>query len=132
MIKLTHVCIPTSNEGGLLSHVSKHFGKTSYFTFIKLENGKIKEIKAIESTCRHNSGYEAPVDLMLNLKVNVLICGDLGTRSSYILRCNGIEVISGASGKVKDVLNEWKIGMLQLADENLCKNCSKESWEVIK
>ena len=35
----------------------------------------------------------------------------------------GTKVISGASGKVKDVLNEWKVGMLQLVDENLYKNC---------
>ena len=40
----------------------------------------------------------------------------------------GIKVISGASGKVKDVLNEWKVGMSQLADENLCKKCSNESY----
>ena len=44
----------------------------------------------------------------------------------------GIKVISGASGKVKDVLNEWKVGMSQIADENLCKNCSKDYWEVVK
>ena len=40
----------------------------------------------------------------------------------------GTKVISGASGKVKDVLNEWKVGMSQLADENLCKKCSNESY----
>lgn len=40
-----------------------------------------------------------------------------------MLRRNGIGVISGASGKVKDILNEWKVGMLQLVDENLYKNC---------
>ena len=44
-----------------------------------------------------------------------------------MLRRNGIGVISGASGKVKDILNEWKVGMLQLADENLCRNCSRKS-----
>ena len=32
-----------------------------------------------------------------------------------------IEIFSGASGKVKDVLKEWKMGNLAVADENSCK-----------
>ena len=117
------ICIPTLDKWGLLSHVSTHFGKTSYFTFIKLENGNIKEINAIESTGRHNGGSGVPTKLILNSKVDLLICGSLGRKAISTLRSNGIEVISGASGKVKDVFNEWKVGMLPLADENLCKNC---------
>lgn len=53
----------------------------------------------------------------------MLICGNLGTKAVFTLRSNGIKVISGASGKVKDVFNQWKVGMLPVADENLCKNC---------
>ena len=122
-MKLTIVCIPTLDNGGLLSRVSTHFGKTSYFTFIKLENGKIKEINAIESASRHNGGSGVPAEIIFNSKVDVLICGSLGTKAISTLCSNGIKVISGASGKVKDVFNEWKVGMLPVADENLCKNC---------
>lgn len=113
------ICIPTVDEGGLLSHVSTHFGKTSYFTFIKLENGKIKEINAIGSTGSGSS--RTPTELILNSKVDMLICGSLGTKAIFTLHSNGIEVISGASGKVKDVFDEWKVGMLPQG--NLCKNC---------
>ena len=122
-MKLTIICIPTLDRGGLLSCVSTHFGKTSYFTFIKLENGKIKEINAIESVSRHNGGSGVPAELIFNWEVDVLICGSLGTKAISTLRSNGIKVISGVSGKVKDVFNEWKVGMLPVADENLCKNC---------
>ena len=37
-----------------------------------------------------------------------------------MIRDSGIEVYSGASGKVQDAFNAWKTGMLQLADENSC------------
>lgn len=115
------ICIPTVDEGGLLSRVSTHLGKTSYFTFIKLEHGKIKEINAIGSTGRQNGSSRTPTELILNSKVDMLICGSLGTKAISTLHSNGIKVISGASGKVKDVFNEWKVGTLPRG--NLCKNC---------
>lgn len=43
-MKITLICIPTLDNGGLLSSISMHFGKNSLFTFIKLENGEIKEL----------------------------------------------------------------------------------------
>lgn len=131
MVK-TYICIPTLDDSGLLSSISMHFGKASYFTFIKLENGKIKEITAIENEGKHNGGAGMPTEFILDRKVDILICGGLGTKAKSMLQHKGIEVISGASGKVKNIFDEWKVGMLQLADENLCRNCSKDYWAVIK
>ena len=112
------------DEGGLLSCISMHFEKTPYFTFIRLENGKIKEIKVIES--EHNGNSEAPVDLIVSLKVDVVICKGLGEKAVSMLRCNGVEVISGVSGRVKNVIGELKTGVLQSADENICRGCGRK------
>ena len=97
-----------------------------YFTFIRLENGKIKEINVIESVSKHNGNSEAPVDLILSLKVDVVICKGLGEKAVSMLHCNGIDVISGVSGRVKDVIGEWKTGALQSADENICRGCGRK------
>ena len=43
VMEITLICIPTV-EGGLLSRISTHFGKTSYFTFIKLKMAKLKKL----------------------------------------------------------------------------------------
>jgi len=40
---------------------------------------------------------------------------------------NGVEVFSGQFGKVKDVIKEWKLGLLPISDEIFCKNGCKES-----
>ena len=42
-----------------------------------------------------------------------------------MLRDSEIHVFSGASGKVKDAFNEWKMGMLPIADKSSCngKGC---------
>lgn len=102
-----------------------HFGKTPYFTFIKFENGEIKEINVIESSGKHKGGSKTPAEIIMDSKVNVLICGNLGSKAIFMLRNNEIEVFSGASGKVRDVIKEWKIGFLPIADENFCKNGCK-------
>lgn len=127
MMKITVICIPTLNEGGLLSEISMHFGKSSYFTFINLENGEIKEINVIESAGKHNEGSKTPAEIIMNSGVDVLICGGLGAKATSMLRESGIDVFSGASGKVRDVIKEWKIGFLPIANENVCRNGCKES-----
>ena len=39
-----------------------------------------------------------------------------------MLQNSGMEVYSGASGKVEDAFKAWQTGMLQLADENSCND----------
>jgi predicted Fe-Mo cluster-binding NifX family protein len=97
-----------------------HFGKTPYFTFIKLEDGKIKDIEVIESLGKHRGGANTPAEIIADSNTNVLICGNLGSKAVLMLREKDIMVFSGASGKVKDALNRWKQGLLQPADENSC------------
>jgi len=119
-MKIITIAIPTLDEGGLMSEISMHFGKSPYFTFIKFEDGEIKEVNVIEIMGKHGGGSKTPAEIMLDSGVNVLISGNLGSKAVSMLRDSGIEVFSGASGKVKDAFKEWKAGMLQLADENSC------------
>jgi predicted Fe-Mo cluster-binding NifX family protein len=125
MMEITLICIPTLDGSGLLSEVSMHFGKSPYFTLIKFENGEIKEINVIESLGKHRGGSKTPAEIILDSKADILISGNLGSKAVSMLRNSGIEVFSGASGKVKDVVKEWKMGMLKIADENSCdeKDC---------
>jgi len=97
-----------------------HFGKTPYFTFINVEDGKIKDINVIESLGKHSGGAKTPAEIILSSGADVLICGNLGPKAVSMLRENGITVFSGASGKVDDAYKEWKMGKLSFADENSC------------
>ena len=102
-----------------------HFGKTPYFTFINVEDGKIKDINVIESIGKHSGGAKTPAEIILGSGVDVLICGSLGPKAVSLLRKNGIKIFSGASGKVDGAFKKWKLGRLSLADENTCneKSC---------
>jgi predicted Fe-Mo cluster-binding NifX family protein len=118
---MTIICIPTLNEKGLLSDISMHFGKAPYFTFIKYEDGEIKNVDVIESFGKHKGGSKTPAEIISNKNVNVLICGNLGPKAVSMLKENGIEVFAGANGKVKNILKEWELEKLSIAGENSCK-----------
>jgi predicted Fe-Mo cluster-binding NifX family protein len=120
MMKITIIGIPTLNEGGLHSEISMHFGRTPYLTVIKFENDEIKDTKVIEIRGKHSGGSNTPAEIISNAGVDVLISGNLGPKAVSMLSDSGIEVFSGASGKVEDAFDAWKSGMLQLADENSC------------
>lgn len=122
---MTRICIPTLDESGLLSNISMHFGKTPYFTLIELEDGEIKNIEVNGSSGKHGGGSKTPAEIILDSDADILICGNLGSKAVSMLRGSEMEVYSGASGKVKDILKEWKMGNLAVADENSCneKEC---------
>ena len=112
--------MPTLDENGLESEISKHFGKTLYFTIIEFEDDEIKDIKVIESISRHKGGTKTPSEIIIDSKADMLICGGLGSKAVSMLQNKGITVFSGATGKVKDVINEWKQGKLPIANEGSC------------
>jgi predicted Fe-Mo cluster-binding NifX family protein len=117
---ITLICIPTLNEGGFLADISMHFGKTPFITFIELKDGKIEEINVRQNIGKHNGGHKTPAEIILSSGADVLICGNLGQKAISMLRENGIDVFSGASGQVKDAYNQWKHGDLSTTDVSSC------------
>lgn len=120
MMEITLLCVPTLDQRGLLADISVHFGKTPFFTFIKYDDGKIKDVNVIETHGKHKGGSKTPAEIILDSGADILICGNLGTKAVHMLRESETEVFSGASGTVKDTLREWRMGNLKFADENSC------------
>jgi predicted Fe-Mo cluster-binding NifX family protein len=117
---ITLICIPTLNEGGLLADISMHFGKTPFITFLEFTDGKIEDIEVKQSFGKHNGGHKTAAEIIIGSGADVLICGNLGQKAISMLRENGIEVFSGASGQVKDAYNQWKQGDLSITTVSSC------------
>ena len=128
---MTLICIPTVDEGGLLSSISTHLEKSPCLTFIKLENGKIKEIKVIETKNKPIENPKTFTELILDSNVDIIICGCLSEKYKFILYENEVKIFSGEFGKIKDVINEYKVGFLRAADENFCKLVVKNQEEKL-
>jgi predicted Fe-Mo cluster-binding NifX family protein len=47
-----------------------------------------------------------------------MIAGNLGPRAVELFQQSGIEVFTCATGTVREAIEDWKAGMLTVADEN--------------
>lgn len=98
------VALPVSNDNGLKSEISLHFGKTEYFAFVEIKDGKI-----VKFTIKKNPYTEHGVgDLPRFVKENnadMIIAYGMGERAIDFFNSYGIDVITGVSGKIEDILN---------------------------
>lgn len=95
------VAIPT-REG----QVDDHFGHCDYYTIFTIEDGKVSNeetFKAPEGCgCKSNVGA-----VLASMGVQTMLAGNMGMGALGVLNSNGIDVIRGCSGNVKDVITQF-------------------------
>ncbi|HLW22017.1 MAG TPA: NifB/NifX family molybdenum-iron cluster-binding protein [Sphaerochaetaceae bacterium] len=101
--------------------VSDHFGLCEDFMFFNTENGKITKIEKLV-----NPGHvpcELPEKIIAN-GADTIISGNLGKNAANIFKMNGVEVVVGASGEAREVVDAYIHGDLKSTGE-LCDawNC---------
>jgi predicted Fe-Mo cluster-binding NifX family protein len=99
-------------ENGLNDYVGEHFGRVPTYTIINLDTN---EVKVIQNTSDHMGGHGHPPELMAKEGVKIMVCRGLGRRAILMFEELGIEVYIGASGKVKNAVDEFKQNKLQKA-----------------
>ena len=110
------IAIPSENEKGLESDVSMHFGRCRYYTFIDIENGKVKGIEVVKVPFEEH-GYGDLPNFVKKHGANLVIAYGMGARAMDYFNQLGIDVITGVRGKIKDVVEKFINGMLSI-DEN--------------
>lgn len=95
------IAIPT-NSG----HVDDHFGHCEFYTIFTVDDKEIINEELIISPpgCGCNSDI-APK--LADMGVTVMLAGSMGMGALNILNHNGIEVVRGCSGNVKDVIKAY-------------------------
>lgn len=102
--------IAIATEG---TNVSGHFGKCENFTIVEIENSNVKS-KAVINASGNQHGL-LPAFLASN-NVNVVIAGGMGEGARQNLISNNIEIISGASGNIEEVISAYLNGSLKSND----------------
>jgi len=102
------ICI--SSEGKDLSaSVDPRFGRCQYFLIIDPDT---MEFEAIDNTNKMASGGAgiASAQAVVGKGVQVVLTGNCGPNASQTLSGAGVQVITGVSGKIKDVVEGYKSG----------------------
>lgn len=114
------VSVPISDDKGLDSALSDHFGKAPSYLIFDTATG---ESGVVPNQSDHMGGTGSPPEHMAKQGVSVVVCKGLGPKALTMLRSMDIKVFVGATGAAKDALAQWRAGSLIAAtDENACKD----------
>ncbi len=74
------IAVPSDAPGGLDSIISEHFGHCGAFTIVSVADGEIGEVSILENSGHEQGGCMAPVELLKQEGVEVLVAGGMGQR----------------------------------------------------
>jgi len=114
------IAIASNDERGLNSQVSAHFGKCPYYTLVKIEDGEIRKASSLQNPYYSTHGEPGQVPNFIKKQgADVIIAGGMGPRAIGFFDKLGIEVATGASGNVAEVVDSYLKGNLK--DSGPCR-----------
>lgn len=99
------IVFPTNN----LVTIESHFGHCENFKIFTVKDGKISDVEIIKAP-PHQPGLLPK--FLGELNVNTIITGGMGQRAIDLFKEQNIEVLLGASGPIKEVLDIYLNGDL--------------------
>ncbi|MCP4902451.1 MAG: hypothetical protein GY906_36260 [bacterium] len=72
------IAIPSDSGAGLDAKVSEHFGHCDSFTLVEVEDGEIGTVSVLENGDHEEGGCLAPVQLLKDKGVEILLAGGMG------------------------------------------------------
>lgn len=91
------------------------FGRAAYFIIVDSET---MEYEAVDNKQNFNLPQGAGIQAgktIVDKQAGVLITGNCGPKAFLVLEQAGVEIVTGASGKVKDLVLKYKNGELKAA-----------------
>ncbi|MBN2874626.1 MAG: DUF134 domain-containing protein, partial [Spirochaetales bacterium] len=98
------VAVPTRNDS-----VDEHFGHCEYFVVYDVHSGVITGERRVESP--EDCGCKSDIASVLAKDgVTLMLAGNMGEGALRVLKAHGIDVVRGASGKSRAVVEAWLAG----------------------
>ena len=105
----------TSTGKDLGAKIDPRFGRAPYFIVVDSETMAYSIVNNSQSlNLPQGAGIQAGQTIVKN-KVDVLITGNCGPKAFQVLQNAGVEIVTGASGSVKDAVMQYKDGKLKPA-----------------
>jgi predicted Fe-Mo cluster-binding NifX family protein len=110
------IIISATNNNGLESTVSHHFGRCPFFMAVELDDTRqVQTVTAIENP--YFAGHEPGMvpAFIQEHKADVMIAGGMGQRAIELFEQAGIEACTGAAGTVQETLDAFFAGKLLMS-----------------
>jgi len=102
------ICI-TAQDKNIESEVDPRFGRCQYFIIADMDTGQTDVIQNGMKDGMGGVGIQSG-QLMAERGIKAVLTGNVGPNAFKTLQASGIEVITGVSGPVKEVIENFKKG----------------------
>jgi predicted Fe-Mo cluster-binding NifX family protein len=104
------ICV-TATANILDAQIDPRFGRCSYLIIVDSETMQFEAIPNMAAGATGGAGIQA-AQVIADKGVKVVITGNVGPNAFGALSAAGIEIVTGASGVVKEVVEKFKKGEL--------------------
>jgi len=105
------ICV-SATANNLEAQLDPRFGRCPYFVIVESETMQFEAIPNAASGATGGAGIQA-AQTIANKGAKVVITGNVGPNAFGALSAAGIEIVTGASGTVREVVEKYKSGKLQ-------------------
>lgn len=104
------ICVTTQGEN-LDAPVDPQFGRCQYFVVVDTDTLEFEAVKNPNIDATGGAGIQSG-QIMADRQVKAVVTGNVGPNAFQTLHAAGISVITGASGNVRQVIEQYKKGEL--------------------
>ncbi|MBU8848503.1 MAG: NifB/NifX family molybdenum-iron cluster-binding protein [Desulfobacterales bacterium] len=121
-MKNGRIAVPSNGQGGLDGTRAGHFGHCDVFTFVDVEDSKIKEVSVLQNQEHAQGGCMVPVNLLADNRVTALVVGGIGMRPLMGFRQVGIDVYhDDQRAEIEPVVKDLIAGNLaEITNDQVC------------
>ena len=106
----------TAQGNNLDAQVDPRFGRAKFFIVADTETGEFKAVDNVQNlNATQGAGIQAGQNIA-DLGAESVITGHVGPKAFAVLQAAEIKIYTGATGTVKNALQQFKSGSLQCAD----------------
>ena len=99
------------------SDLDMRFGRAAYFIIVDAETMEFETVANIQNyNLPQGAGIQA-AKIVADHGVDALITGHCGPKAFKVLQHAGVKILTGAGGKVADVIEQFQNGELTIAAE---------------
>jgi predicted Fe-Mo cluster-binding NifX family protein len=107
------IAISAESKNGLDSFVSQHFGRCPYFILVDVEGQEVKAVTAVDNPYYGNHIPGQVPAFISSQGADVMLTGGMGGRAVGFFQEYSIEAATGASGLVRQALQNYLAGELR-------------------
>ncbi|MBW1679572.1 MAG: NifB/NifX family molybdenum-iron cluster-binding protein [Deltaproteobacteria bacterium] len=102
------ICI-SAVASGLDAQVDPRFGRCQYFTIVDTDTMELESVENANIAASGGAGIQS-AQFIANKGVEVVLTGNVGPNAYTTLQAAGVNIITGVSGPVREVVEAYKSG----------------------